>query len=74
MYIVVSCYSFFSICQYKITLNIDDNAMLMSPRVTYRSFIPINKVDSYEINIKDENIESIVIVLNRQNGECSLNV
>ena len=74
MYIVVSCYSFFSICQYKITLNIDDNAMLMSPRVTYRSFIPINKVDSYEIIITDDNIESVVIVLNKQNGECSLNV
>ena len=74
MYIIVSCFSFFSICQYKINLNIDDNAMLMSPRVNYHSFIPINKIDSYEINIKDENIESIVIVLNRQNGECSLNV
>ena len=74
MYIIVSCYSFFSICQYKINLNIDDNSMLMMPRVNYRSFIPINKIDSYEINIKDENIESIVIVLNNQNGDCSLNV
>ena len=74
MYIIVSCFLFFSICKYKINLNIDENTMLMSPRVNYHSFVPIIKFDSYEINIKDENIESIVIALNHQNGECSLNV
>ena len=72
MYIVVSCLSFFGICQYKINLNVEENALIMSPRTTYQSIIPNGKTDLYQININDPETESIVIVLNNQNGECSL--
>ena len=72
MMILISCFSLFDICQYKININVEENSMIMSPRTTYRTIIPNGKSDLYEININDPEVISIVIVLNTQNGECSL--
>ena len=46
----------------------------MSPRISYYSIISVGKKDYYQILIDDENIESIVIVLNTASGETELEV
>jgi len=49
-FIKINKFSFQNICQYKINLNVDENAMIMTPRVTYQSVIPNGKKDLYQIN------------------------
>ena len=61
-------------CHFKISANIEENALLMSPRQSYYSIISVNKTDNYQINIIDSDIESIVIVLNTASGDADMKV
>ena len=75
LFVVVSCSSINAgYCQYKLSANVEDTALLMSPRISYYSIISVGKKDYYQILIDDENIESIVIVLNTASGETELEV
>ena len=61
-------------CHFKISANIEEDALLMSPRKSYYSIISVNKTDNYQINIFDSDIESIVIVLNTASGDADMKV
>ena len=75
LFVVVSCSSINAgYCQYKLSANVEDTALLMSPRISYYSIISVGKKDYYQILIDDENIESIVIVLNTASGVTELEV
>ena len=61
-------------CQYKLSANIEETSLLMSPRTSYYSIISVGKIDKYQININDDDIESVVIVLNTASGNAELEV
>ncbi len=73
--VVVSCSSVNTgYCQYKLSANIEETSLLMSPRTSYYSIISVGKIDKYQININDDDIESVVIVLNTASGNAELEV
>ena len=61
-------------CSYKIRLNVENIPLLMSPRKSYFNIIPKNKIDTYEIYVGDNNVTSIVIVLDTLSGDAELSV
>ena len=46
----------------------------MSPKKTYYNIIPKGKIDLYEILVNDEEVSSIVVVLNSVTGDAELQV
>ena len=59
-------------CIYKIRANVVNIPLSMTPKKTYYSIIPAGKKDLYEITITDEEINSIVVVLNTASGDAEL--
>ena len=59
-------------CIYKIRANIVNIPLTMTPKKTYYSIIPAGKKDLYEITITDNEIDSIVVVLNTASGDAEL--
>ena len=62
------------VCSFKILPSIEDQAIFMSPKKTYYNIIPKGKTDLYEISVNDENVNSIVVVLNSVTGDAELQV
>ena len=75
LFVVIQCISEKKgYCHFKLSANIEEDALLMSPRKSYYSIISVNKTDKYQINIFDSDIESIVIVLNTASGDADMKV
>ena len=62
------------ICSFKILPSINDQAIFMSPRKTYYNVIAKGKTDLYELLVTDEEVSSIVVVLNSVTGDAELQV
>ena len=69
---VISCVTNNEFCKYKLRYSLNETALLMSPKTTYFSIIPVGKVDLYEIIITDPSYSSLVIVLNTASGDAEL--
>ena len=62
------------ICSFKILPTINDQSIFMSPKKTYYNIIAKGKKDLYEILVNDEEVSSIVVVLNSVTGDAELQV
>ena len=60
------------LCVFDIKLTISDIPLLMTPKQMYYGSIPLGKTDFYEIIITDENVHSLVVVLNSESGDAEL--
>ena len=60
------------LCVFDIQLSISDIPLMMTPKQMYYGTIPIGKNDYYEIMITDENVHSLVVVLNSESGDAEL--
>ena len=60
------------LCVFDIQLSISDIPLMMNPKQMYYGTIPIGKNDYYEIMITDENVYSLVVVLNSESGDAEL--
>ncbi len=73
--VIVKCFgNSDDICSYKILPTINDQSIFMSPKKTYYNIIPKGKIDLYEILVNDEEVSSIVVVLNSVTGDAELQV
>ena len=62
------------LCSFKIFPKINDQPIFMSPKKTYYNVIAKGKIDLYEIVVDDEEVNSIVVVLNSVSGDAELEV
>ena len=60
------------LCVFEIQLIISDIPLMMTQKQMYYGSIPLGKVDYYEIMITDENVHSLVVVLNSESGDAEL--
>ena len=60
------------LCIFDIQLSISDIPLMMTPKQMYYGSIPLGKADYYEIMITDENVHSLVVVLNSESGDAEL--
>ena len=60
------------LCIFEIQLSISDIPLMMTQKQMYYGTIPLGKVDYYEIMITDENVHSLVVVLNSESGDAEL--
>ena len=60
------------LCVFDIQLSISDIPLMMKQKQMYYGTIPIGKIDYYEIMITDENVHSLVVVLNSESGDAEL--
>ena len=60
------------LCVFDIQLSISDIPLMMKQKQMYYGTIPLGKIDYYEIMITDENIHSLVVVLNSESGDAEL--
>ena len=73
--VIVKCFgNVDDICSFKILPTINDQSIFMSPKKTYYNIISKGKTDLYEILISDEEVNSIVVVLNSLTGNAELKV
>ena len=73
--VIVKCFgNADDICSFKILPTISDQPIIMSPKKTYYNIISRGKKDLYEIIVNDEEVNSIVIVLNSVTGDAELQV
>ena len=73
--VIVKCFgNTDDICSFKILPTISDQSIFMSPKKTYYNIIPRGKIDLYDIIVNDEEVSSIVIVLNSVTGDAELQV
>ena len=69
---IISCFTEGEFCEFKIRFTLNQTALLMSPKKTYYSMIPVGKADLYDIIITEPNLTSLVIVLNTASGDAEL--
>jgi len=69
---IIACTTNNNYCKFKMKFTLNETALLMSPKTTYQSMIPVGKSDYYEIIITDANLTSLVIVLNTATGDAEL--
>jgi len=62
------------LCVFDIQLHIREAVILMTPKQMYYGSIPIGKNDYYKVRITDENIHSLVVVLNSESGDAELSL
>ena len=60
------------LCIFEIQLSISDIPLMMTQKQMYYGSIPLGKIDYYEIMITDENVHSLVVVLNSESGDAEL--
>ena len=60
------------LCIFEIQLSISDIPLMMTQKQMYYGSIPLGKIDYYEILITDENVHSLVVVLNSESGDAEL--
>ena len=60
------------LCIFDIQLSISDIPLMMTQKQMYYGSIPLGKIDYYEIKITDENVHSLVVVLNSESGDAEL--
>ena len=60
------------LCIFDIQLSISDIPLMMTQKQMYYGSIPLGKNDYYEIMITDENVHSLVVVLNSESGDAEL--
>ena len=60
------------LCVFDIKLSISDIPLMMTQKQMYYGSIPLGKFDYYEIKITDENVHSLVVVLNSESGDAEL--
>ena len=60
------------LCVFEIQLLISDVPLIMTQKQMYYGQIPLGKTDYYEIMITDENVHSLVVVLNSESGDAEL--
>ena len=73
--VIVKCFgNSDDICSFRILPAINDQPIFMSPKKIYYNIIAKGKLDLYEVLINDEEVNSIVVVLNSATGDAELEV
>ncbi|MCQ2815915.1 MAG: hypothetical protein MJ252_01495 [archaeon] len=70
--VIVECSGESELCDFKIRVTSNTTSILMSPKTTYYNILPAKQADTYDIIVEDENINSVVIVLNSASGDAEL--